>query len=43
MKCYKYYSHQKKKTIIVPFSMNRELMTLAVIAEKITERNAAGT
>lgn len=41
MKCYKYYSHQEKT--IVPFSMNRELMTLAVIAEKITERNAAGT
>lgn len=36
-----YDSHQKKKTI-VPFSVNRELMTLAVIAKKITERNAVG-
>lgn len=41
MKCYKYYSHQKKN--IVQISMNREMMTLAVIAEKITERNTAGT
>lgn len=41
MQCNKNYSRQEKT--IVPFSMNRELMTLAVIAEKITERNAAGT
>lgn len=32
MQCKKNYSHQEKT--IVPFSMNRELMTLAVIAEK---------
>lgn len=41
MQCNKNYSHQEKT--IVPFSMNRELMTVAVIAEKITERNAADT
>lgn len=32
MQCKKNYSHQEKT--IVPFSMNRELMTVAIIAEK---------